>query len=337
MSYDFADRLIEMRRTRGLSQEELAKELGLSRQAISKWERAESAPDIGNLVALSEIYEVSLDELVHGVKTDGDIDPLDGDVASNAVSQDDEAVTSENEDGSGFVEDEEEIVLKAEVLPMDEGSVESTEPTEPTEPTTAAADSFVINGKKASTSGEPAFDTAAFFEEIEQDRIAAQAAGESPSTPSAYSHAAVEDQSPESRSGQSASPSSVSSPSGSNDEPKTASSASSQASPQSATAEGAPTASAASTQGTPPPPQEGTVWVMDSAEVPVHPVEKQKNPMLTFPYPVLIVLIYLVLGFGLGLWHPAWVLFLTIPFYYWIVNVIAHDPEYLRRQGKDPE
>ena len=66
MSYDFADRLIEMRRTKSMSQEELASALGISRQAVSKWERAESAPDIGNLMALAELYGVSLDELVRG-------------------------------------------------------------------------------------------------------------------------------------------------------------------------------------------------------------------------------------------------------------------------------
>ena len=66
MSYEFADRLIELRRAQGLSQESLAKELGISRQAVSKWERAESAPDIGNLTALADLYGVTLDELVRG-------------------------------------------------------------------------------------------------------------------------------------------------------------------------------------------------------------------------------------------------------------------------------
>ncbi len=68
MSYEFADRLIELRRARALSQEDLAGKIGVSRQAVSKWERAESAPDIGNLVALSQLYKVSLDELVRGAE-----------------------------------------------------------------------------------------------------------------------------------------------------------------------------------------------------------------------------------------------------------------------------
>ena len=46
MNVEIAQRLAELRRERGFSQEGLAEQLGLSRQAVSKWERAESAPDI---------------------------------------------------------------------------------------------------------------------------------------------------------------------------------------------------------------------------------------------------------------------------------------------------
>ena len=64
MNLDIAERLAQMRRRRGLSQGELARALGLSRQAVSKWERGESSPDTENLVALADFYGVSLDELV---------------------------------------------------------------------------------------------------------------------------------------------------------------------------------------------------------------------------------------------------------------------------------
>ncbi|HIW77420.1 MULTISPECIES: helix-turn-helix transcriptional regulator [Gordonibacter] len=64
MTYDVADRLIQMRRRRGLSQGDLARALGLSRQAVSKWERGESSPDTNNLIALATLYGVTLDELV---------------------------------------------------------------------------------------------------------------------------------------------------------------------------------------------------------------------------------------------------------------------------------
>lgn len=64
MTIEIANRLVELRRNKGLSQEELAEKLGISRQAVSKWERAESSPDIDNIIMLSRLYGVSVDELV---------------------------------------------------------------------------------------------------------------------------------------------------------------------------------------------------------------------------------------------------------------------------------
>ena len=64
MNVQIAQRLAELRRAKGYSQESLARELGLSRQAVSKWERAESSPDTENLIALARLYGVSLDELL---------------------------------------------------------------------------------------------------------------------------------------------------------------------------------------------------------------------------------------------------------------------------------
>ena len=64
MNVEIAQRLAELRRKRGYSQEALANALGLSRQAVSKWERAESSPDTENLIALARLYGVSLDELI---------------------------------------------------------------------------------------------------------------------------------------------------------------------------------------------------------------------------------------------------------------------------------
>lgn len=64
MNIEVANRLAELRKLHGLSQEQLAEQLGISRQAVSKWERAESAPDTDNLIALSRLYQVTLDELI---------------------------------------------------------------------------------------------------------------------------------------------------------------------------------------------------------------------------------------------------------------------------------
>ena len=59
-----ANRLYELRKEHGMSQEELADKIGVSRQAISKWERAESSPDTDNLIALAKLYDISLDQLL---------------------------------------------------------------------------------------------------------------------------------------------------------------------------------------------------------------------------------------------------------------------------------
>ena len=64
MTIENALRLADLRRAHGFSQEELAEKLNVSRQAISKWERAESSPDTDNLIALAQLYGVSLDDLL---------------------------------------------------------------------------------------------------------------------------------------------------------------------------------------------------------------------------------------------------------------------------------
>lgn len=61
---EIKDKLLELRKVNRLSQEALANKLGISRQAISKWESGSSFPDLENLVELSRLYEVSLDYLM---------------------------------------------------------------------------------------------------------------------------------------------------------------------------------------------------------------------------------------------------------------------------------
>lgn len=70
MTIETANRLYELRKEKGLSQEELAEKLGVSRQAVSKWERSEASPDTDNLIALAKIYSLSLDELIYGEKSE---------------------------------------------------------------------------------------------------------------------------------------------------------------------------------------------------------------------------------------------------------------------------
>ncbi len=62
---DRGELLAGLRREKGLSQEELAKELHISRQTVSRWETGTSVPSTENLIYLSRIYGMSLDELVN--------------------------------------------------------------------------------------------------------------------------------------------------------------------------------------------------------------------------------------------------------------------------------
>ena len=61
---EFNNKLYELRKQKGFSQEELANRLNVSRQTISKWEVGESTPDMEKLVAISDLFEVSLDERI---------------------------------------------------------------------------------------------------------------------------------------------------------------------------------------------------------------------------------------------------------------------------------
>ena len=60
----FEEKIVELRKQKGLSQEELAEQLGVSRQAISRWELGQTLPDIPNLLQLCEMFGVSADYLV---------------------------------------------------------------------------------------------------------------------------------------------------------------------------------------------------------------------------------------------------------------------------------
>ena len=67
----FSDKLIALRRKAGWSQEELAERLNVSRQSVSKWESAQSMPDIDKIVQLSSLFGVTTDYLLK----DGQVEP----------------------------------------------------------------------------------------------------------------------------------------------------------------------------------------------------------------------------------------------------------------------
>lgn len=64
---NLADRIQQLRKIRGISQEELADRIGVSRQAVSKWESGQTSPDLEKIVLLSDYFEVTTDYLLKGV------------------------------------------------------------------------------------------------------------------------------------------------------------------------------------------------------------------------------------------------------------------------------
>lgn len=65
-----SERLQELRKQTNYSQEEIAEKLGVTRQAISKWESGQGNPDINNIIKLSEVYSTSTDYLLTGIGSD---------------------------------------------------------------------------------------------------------------------------------------------------------------------------------------------------------------------------------------------------------------------------
>ena len=82
-----AEKIILLRKRNGWSQEELAEQLGVSRQSVSKWESAQSTPDLNRILALSKLFDVSTDVLL---KDEAEIEMLP------ALSPDSEAAVSGN-------------------------------------------------------------------------------------------------------------------------------------------------------------------------------------------------------------------------------------------------
>lgn len=66
----FSEKLKSIRKKAGMSQEKLAEKIGVSRQAITKWETDAGIPDIDNMMALSSLFNISLDELLSNEKTE---------------------------------------------------------------------------------------------------------------------------------------------------------------------------------------------------------------------------------------------------------------------------
>lgn len=269
MNVEIAQRLAELRRERGFSQEGLAEQLGLSRQAVSKWERAESAPDMGNLIALADLYEVTLDELLR--VSPEVVDDVRFESQERAESVEAEAAAAAETALAAAARAEAAAATAAEAPETPKVVVEVSAPAAspgsfppPAMPPghTGAVGQGAPHGFSPSTYGAP---------------------GHRP--PSAgYGPGVLPHGSP--------------------------------ASPQSP---------GACPPGSCPP---GSIPPASSVPIAPPPTPQPKDPLQSFPYPLLCAVIFLLAGFCFGWWHPAWVIFLTIPFYYWAVNTLEADPAY---------
>jgi len=238
MNVEIAQRLAELRREKGYSQEELAENLGLSRQAVSKWERAESSPDTGNLVALAKLYGVTLDELLK-------------------VEEDIVDILFESKDRSSS----EEARTKMAVEEATAAAVQAS----------LAASQAVSIAEQAAAVSQPAQN-----QSIPQSGFQPAPQPGFPSTPQPVPHPASQ-----------------------------------------------------------PLPQ--SEYVFNEEEYLREETKRKKGPWMTFPYPVLCVIVFLGIGFLSGAWHPGWLVFLTVPLYYWMANIIEHDPNYRKTKSQDGE
>lgn len=269
MNVEIAQRLAEMRREQGFSQEELAARLGLSRQAVSKWERAESSPDTGNLIALADLYGVTLDELVR----------VDTDIA------DDVTFEARDRSASAEVEAREAAVAASAAAATAAAAAATAQAAVRQEPTAAAAP-------------QPS----------PSQTASAQPVGDPYATPQAAAFAAGTAPAPDSAPAAATAPVSASAPTPVPPVPP----------------HGYPPPAQQPVYGAPVPPQ-------PQQPVPAygdHDGKHRRGPWSTFPYPILCVILFMLAGFAFGAWHPAWVLFLTIPLYYWIARIIENDPNY---------
>ncbi|MBO4471516.1 MAG: helix-turn-helix transcriptional regulator [Clostridia bacterium] len=109
----FADKLIDLRKKNGWSQEELAEKLNVSRQAVSKWEGAQSIPDMTRIIQLSELFHVSTDYLLKD-----EIEQAEGAVVSQDDTADIAARTIGMEEANTFLKIKEENSRRVAVAVM---------------------------------------------------------------------------------------------------------------------------------------------------------------------------------------------------------------------------
>ena len=82
-----SDKIVRLRKSNGMSQEELADKLGVSRQAISRWEMGTAMPDATNILQLSRLFQVTTDYLLNDeYQSDNDL-PKVKEVKTDGIHQ----------------------------------------------------------------------------------------------------------------------------------------------------------------------------------------------------------------------------------------------------------
>ncbi len=214
-----AKKLTALRKYHSLSQEALAEKAGVSRQAVSKWERGEASPDTDNLLTLSRIYSVSIDDLL------GDIS------AEELIAAIENKRTTEN-------------------TPKTPSTVDIQGPTtEVVNPIPQSA-TGVYTGIPAISPVQEAPEETVTTEAVSPESSPRTAASPVPSTPVA----------PEKK-----------------------------------------------------PAEKGR---KNKKEKPAPLYPGVAKNMLKFPYIIIAAIVYIIIGYTAKIWHPTWLIFLTIPAYY---------------------
>ncbi|WP_155997180.1 helix-turn-helix domain-containing protein [Streptococcus ruminantium] len=82
---NMADRIEYLRKTNGISQEELADKVGVSRQAVSKWENEQSLPDLEKIITMSDYFGVTTDYILKGIEPVADKEQKSSEITSKIL------------------------------------------------------------------------------------------------------------------------------------------------------------------------------------------------------------------------------------------------------------
>ncbi len=246
MDTSIADKLLALRKQNGLSQEELAEKLGISRQAVSKWERAEASPDTENLIALAKIYNISLDKLfeinTETVRTDRSCIKLkkdSSDSQSNPFGEDKMPQGYSGASSSDFG-------TRVKYPENSGNNVEEIYPQMKKKEVNNSSPEFKSQSEKTDFARYATYTTA-------DNSFSNSQVNQSQSSTSSF----------------------------------------------------------------------GGLHTADVINQMSTLTDDQKyKAMLRFPYPVFLTCLYLLLGAFLNLWHPMWMLFLTIPLYYTTIEAV---------------